>query len=590
MLSFEAWFTLVVLALTFAALLKEVLAPDIVLFGALVTLWGGGVISAEEATRGFSNAQVLTVALLFVVAAAVQQTGALRKVERLMLGAGTSKAAAVGRLAVPTAALSAFLNNTPIVAMFMPMVLSWAHAHKIAPSRLLIPLSYAAILGGTCTLIGTSTNLVVSGLLEEAGHAPLGMFELSVVGVPVTVLGVLYLATIGQRLLPDRAAPDDPAPPGEARSYSVSVHVGPTWAGCGKPVEEAGLRHLEGLFLVEIRRADQRIYPVRPTDRIEANDDLIFYGRPETVVELLAINGLTADDGSHSPQGPSPNSRIHEIVIRQGSGLIGSTLRELNFRRAYDAAVIGIYRDGERLRSKLGDVRLRAYDTLLVQSAVGFRKAWADSKDFYLLSSPLEGELAGGHTLISLLILVAMVGLMGSGLVSPLLAAAAAAVLMVVSRCIEPGQARRAVDLSVLVVVASAFGLSAAVEKSGLATLAAQAVQSALGDSSPWLALAAVYLLCAVVTELLSNSAAAALVLPVALSVAEVLEVDPRPFALTVCVAASLSFVTPLGYQTNLLIYSPGGYRFTDFTRVGLPLALICFVVTVGILALGYGL
>ncbi len=588
----QAWLTLAVLVLMFIALLKEVLGPDIIMFTALTVLWAAGVISTAEATAGFSNPQVLTVALLFVVAAAVQATGALRALQRVILGRPAHPALTLARLTVPIAALSAFLNNTPLVAMFIPSIRDWAQRHKQPPSRLLIPLSYAAILGGTCTLIGTSTNLVVSGLLEANDHPPFALFELSPVGLPVAAVGLAFLALLGPRLLPDRQAPAlDSQDTREQRDYAFTARVLPTCPLRDKTIEDAGLRHLDGLFLVEIRRGARRLVPVRPTDLVREGDSLIFYGRPDTAAALLATPGLTADDIHDDYDHPPSHQHLAEIVVRESAPLVGTTLRDFNFRRKYDAAVIGIFRDGERLREKLGDVTLRPWDTLLVLAADGFTSTWRDSPDFYLLADADEPPTRlTPHTALALLTLTLMIGAIAAQLLPTLLAAAIAAATLTLTRAIQPAQARKSVDLSVILVIASSFGISAAVRTSGLADHAAALVQHLAQGAPPLLALALIYLLCTVVTELLSNAAAAALVFPIALSTAERLHLDPRPFALAIAISASLAFVTPIGYQTNLLVYGPGGYRFTDFTRIGAPLALLTGATTLLTLAWLYDL
>ncbi len=584
----EIWLTLAALALMFLALVREWFSPDLTLFVTVLGFWLTGVIDASEATAGFSSPQVLTVGLLFVVAAAMKETGALESITRLLLITTRKRWLAMHRLLWPTAALSAFMNNTPIVAMLTPEVRDWAGRNGWPTSRLLIPLSYAAILGGTCTLIGTSTNLLVSGLMEQAGMAPLEMFELTVVGLPATIVGILYLTTVGHRLLPDRSSPDDQLSSGEPQ-YEVRLEVTRGCQMVGQSVEEAGLRSLEGLFLVEIDRGTTRLAPARPTDKLQVGDQLVFFGIAETVVSLLERPGLVpvSDDGSPAAA-QAPSVLIHEIVVLAGSPLVGQNLRDARFRRRYDAAVVAIHRGGQRLHAKLGDIVLRPGDTLLVQASRGFRDTWSSSRDFLLMESR-QATADRQRGPLALLILGAMVILMASGVVSTLMASALAAVALVLSGCVPIGRARASINLSVLVLMASSFGLSAAVENSGLATWLSGLATSSFGSHAPWVALAAVYILCAVVTEMLSNTAAAAMVFPIAITLAHQMGVDPRSFAVAVAVASSMSFVTPLGYQTNLLVYGPGGYRFGDFTRAGLPLAVLCFVVAMIIIPWAFG-
>ncbi|MCB9508378.1 MAG: SLC13 family permease [Myxococcales bacterium] len=589
----EAWYTLGVLILMFAGLFKEYVGPDFVVFGALVALWTGGVVDTTEALSGFSNSMVIAIALLFIVSAAMRETGALMLLtNRLLGGVSSEPGRALPRLLIPTAVFSSFMNNTPLVAMLTPVIRDWAVRNKRAPSKFLIPISYATILGGTCTLIGTSTNLTVSGLVQAAGHPPFGMFELSPVGVPATIAGLIFLTTFGHRLLPARKTPDDMR--GEAdREYSVVLVVTDAYPMVGKTVAEAGLRSLSGLYLAEIVRGPRRIVPVTPNTRIAKGDRLVLFGLVDTVVELRKTQGLVpltdADDEPHGDPRPTTDAPervvasdvdLFEVVISANSPLVGQTLRDAGFRRRYDAAVIAIHRNGQRMNQKLGDVVMRPGDTLMVEASAGFRRAWANSTHFYLVSQ-VEEAVRPRYALanFALLVLIAMVVLVTAKLLPIAKAAAVAAVLLVWFRCIRPEEARRSVDLSVLLIIASAFGISAAVTNSGLADVLAHGIVSMIGGKGPFFALALIYVATVFATEALSNAAAAALIVPIALSTAAQLGVDHRPFAIAVTLAASMSFITPVGYQCNLIVYGPGGYKFGDFARIGIPMSLLCFAV-----------
>jgi di/tricarboxylate transporter len=590
----DAWLTLAVVAMMFVVLARELVSADVTIWGALTVLWVFGVVDESEALAGFSNSQVITVGMLFIVSAALRDTGALAIFTTLILNPARDGRRLLGRLLPIVATLSAFMNNTPLVAMFAPAVRDWALRNGRAPSKYLIPVSYAAILGGTATLIGTSTNLVVSGILAERGYGALGMFELSPVGIPATIVGVLFLLIAGPRLLPTRRTPDMSA--GEAsREYGVRLRVAADYPHLGRTVEEAGLRALGGLFLAEIVRGDERIVPVSPDDRVREGDVLVFFGMAESVVDLRRTLGLAAVDEEDAGGRTSDDRPLFEVVISANSPLIGQTLRDAGFRRRYDAAVIAIHRNGERLNQKLGDVELRPGDVLMVEASRGFRRAWGNSSDFYLVAQLEQGEKPRYQlAATAAIVLLAMVILMGTGRVSTALAASAAAIAMIGMRCVRATAARREIDLSVLAVIAGAIGISAAIENSGLAAVLADSVVGAVGVNSPLLVAAALYLVTAAATEMLSNNAAAALMMPIALSAAEAIGIasgQPAPihaYAVVVAVAASLSFITPIGYQTNLMVYGPGGYRFGDFARVGAPLTVICFVVTMVVLALDW--
>lgn len=582
MLDVHGWYTLGVLTLMFVALFKEYVGADFVVFGALTALWIGGVVDTSEALAGFHNESVIAIALLFIVSAALRQTGAIAMITNRLLAQQADPGWSMARTLFPTAAMSSFMNNTPIVALLTPEVRDWAVRQGQAPSKFLIPLSYAAILGGTCTLIGTSTNLTVSGMVAAQGHEPLGMFELSPVGVPATVIGILFLATIGHRLLPARKTPDMLADE-SGREYSVVLEVTEDYALIGKTVREAGLRNLKGLFLAEIVRGNRRIVPVRPSTRIAVKDRLVLFGVVDTVVELRRVKGLVPvgelDDAAQTAE-PSEERNLFEVVVSANSPLVGQTLRDAGFRRRYDGAVIAIHRGGQRLNSKLGEVELRPGDTLMVEATPGFRRAWANSTHFYLVSAVEQSDrpryaLAN----FAMLTLIAMVIMVTAELLTIAKAAALAALLLVWFRCIRPDEARRSVDLSVLLVIASAFGISSAVTNSGLADVLGTFLASSVDNMEPWVALAILWIATSFATEALSNAAAAAILVPIALSTSYQLGLDARPFIVAVTLAASMSFVTPVGYQTNLLVYGPGGYKFTDFARIGFPLSVIVFMV-----------
>jgi di/tricarboxylate transporter len=593
-------YTFIVLVLLFVALAREWTSPDVTVFSALCALWVTGLVTPAQALAGFSNPQVLAVALLFIVSAALHESGALAPLTRVLLrDPAQGKRLPLARMLLPVGALSAFLNNTPLVALFTPALRDWALRHDRAPSRVLIPLSYVTILGGTCTLIGTSTNLVVSGLLQAEGYEPFQMFSLTGVALPVAAAGLLLVFATSDRLLPDRRSPDQDFK--RTREFGVRLGVQPDCPLVGRTVQQGGLRSLSGLYLAEIERGTTRIVPVRPTTRIEAGDRLVLYGVVDTVVELRRTPGLVPVDPMADELGEEvrPGTRRHlfEVVLSTSSPLVGSTLKDAGFRRRYDAAVVAVHRNGERMRSKLGEIPLRAGDTLLLEAAPGFAASWGGSTDFYLVSALDHLPPAtGARSSPALWIGGAMITAMAVFGVSPALAAGCAVVALVWGRAIRPSQARKAVDLNVLVVIAASFGISRAVIESGLADRIASALLDPLGTAWPVAMIAALWVLTVLLTEILSNNAAAALMLPIALRLGAQFaertgtELDPWPWAATVALAASMSFITPIGYQTNLMVYGPGGYRFSDFARLGLPVALLCAVVGVCSIAWRWGL
>jgi di/tricarboxylate transporter len=579
-LTFDGWITLGAVVLMSIALLRNIAGPDVILLGTLALLTTLGVVNPAEAVRGFGNEGLITVATLYIVVAGLAQTGAMSLIINPLLGRPKTVAGAQLRLMLPVAGLSAFLNNTPIVAMFMPVVSDWCKKTGISPSKLFIPLSYAAILGGTCTLIGTSTNLVVYGLLRAQGEYHLNLFALAWIGVPAALFGVVYCLVMSRWLLPDRhsvtAAAED------MRQYSVDMVVDPAGPLVGQTIEQAALRHLPGLYLVEIDRGGEVIPAVGPNERLQAGDRLVFVGVVESVVDLRRLRGLLPSTDQVDKIGARPVHRmLIEAVVSNNCPLVGKSIREGRFRTTYNAAVIAVSRSGERLRKKVGDIVLRPGDTLLLEAGQDFAARQRNSRDFYLVS-PIENSAPPRHerAWLALAILVGMVAAATLEITSMLGAAMAAAALMVVTRCCTGGEARRSLDWNVLLVIGAAFGIGRAVEQSGLAEFVAGQLLLIAGDS-PWTALAMIYFVTMLFTAFITNNAAAVLLFPIAYATAMGLDVSFMPFAVVLMLAASNDFATPIGYQTNLMVYGPGGYRFSDYLRFGAPLNAIVMVTTI---------
>ncbi|QDV05824.1 Sodium-dependent dicarboxylate transporter SdcS [Planctomycetes bacterium Poly30] len=518
---------------------------------------------------------------LFIVAAGVRETGVIDAIARGALGSPRTLRSALLRIMIPVIGFSAFLNNTPVVAMLIPAVRDWARKLGIAPSKLMLPLSYAAILGGTCTLIGTSTNLVVSGLVEQqTSLGRLGIFDIAWLGVPCALVGAAFVIFAGPKLLPDRGSATSSLH--DVREYTAEMMVPEGSPLMGRTVEGAGLRSLPRAYLVEIEREGHLIMAPGPTQLLREGDRLVFTGVVESIKELQTVRGLLPatnqifklDEARH-------NRSLVEAVVSTTSPLVGRTVKIARFRTLYNAVIIAVARNGERVRGQVGEIVMQPGDTLLLEARSQFVEHHRNNRDFFLVSQ-LEDSSSRRHqhATSAILIIAAMVLASATGVLSMLHASMLAAGLMLIARCTSVQAARDSVDWSALLVIASAFGIGTAIEKSGLASVAVEGLMGVAGGS-PLAVLAAMYLVTTVLTELISNNAAVALVFPVAIGSAERLGVHLEPFIYSLMMAGSASFCTPIGYQTNMMVMGPGGYRFADYLRIGAPLNLGLGVITI---------
>ncbi len=612
-MNIEIIITFGVLLAVLYALLRMRAAADMALMGGLTLLLIAGVVDLENAMMGFANEGLITVAVLFVVAEGLRQTGAITFIGQDLLGQPATLKSAQSRIMFPVAIMSAFMNNTPVVAMMMPMISDWAKKNRFSISHLLMPLSYAAILGGMCTLYGTSTTLVVNGLLknvqeeraakviEESAAEDvedveknnsaevasgkkssygISLFELAWVGLPASVAGLLFLLFFAHVLIPERISAmtqfDDP------REYSVEMLVNPGSQLIGKTIEQAGLRHLPGMYLMEIDRDDQILAAVASDTRIKENDRLVFVGIVESIVDLQKMNGLTpATDQVFKVDSPRSERVLIEAVVSNRYPFVNMTIRESRFRSQYNAAVIAVSRNGQRIRKKIGDIKLISGDTLLVEAHPAFIERQRNSRDFFLVSqvedsSPLRYELAWIARAIFALMVVLVVGFHWEMLEASLLAAG----LMIVTRCLRGAEARRSVDWSILVTIGAGLGIGKAIEQSGADDFIVNNLIQITGQN-PTLMLALICGITMIFTNLITAKAAAGLFFPIAVAASVALDVDLMPFVIGVMIAAASSFATPIGYQTNLMVFGPGGYRYSDFLRVGGPLSIIVWIITV---------
>jgi len=573
--------------------------PDLIMVGGVTVLLLTGVVGVGDALSGFSNEGMITVGVLYVIVAGLRDTGVMGWVAQYVLGRPKTVAMAQIRLLLPVAGLSAFMNNTPLVAAMLPAVTEWGRKIGTPLSKLMMPLSFATILGGLCTLIGTSTNVVVGGLMQEAERAgtvesAFTFFTLTPVGIACAAAGLAYILVASRWLLPARdSAVSQLADP---REYSVEMLVQPGSTLVGKTIEAAGLRHLRSMFLAEVTRDGDVMPAVAPTLRLKDNDRLLFVGVVDSVVELQKIRGLIpATEQVFRLDGPRTERMLIEAVVSDRCPLVGKTIRDGRFRNRYNAAVIAVARSGERIKDKLGDIVLQPGDTLLLEARPAFIEQQRHSRDFYLVSR-LDDSSTPRHekAFTALVILIGMVGFatlfeqhpyfieQGFGMLH---AALVAAVLMLATNCCSIVSARRSIDWQVLIVIGAAIGIGKALDSTGLAMFLAQSLIGIVGDN-PTMQLLALYFATMALTEILTNNSAAVLMFPIALATAGQAGVDPMPFVVAMTIAASCGFATPFGYQTNLMVYGPGGYRFSDFLRFGLPLNLIVAAITISLVPL----
>ena len=565
---------LVVMVAIVVVLARELYAPAPTLLAGIVVLTILGVVPAEEAFAGFSSPATLTIAGLFVVARALQVHAGLGALLSRGLGRGDGDRAVLGRLVVPVLAASSVIANTPLVATLAPMVRTWSERHGRAPSTYLMPLSFAAILGGVITTIGTSTTLVVSGLVDQSGLGAFGFVEILPLGLPVALVGGALLVLLAPRVLPDRRSTFAQMASHE-RDYTFRLQVQAGGPLDGHTVTDSGLRNLEQVYLAGLRRGELELTPLSPTTVLEAGDVLTFVGRVDQVLEVSSRPGLVHADETQATLLGGEGHRLVETVVGSNSPLANRTPKEMSFRGHYGAAIVAIHRQGERVDAKLGEVRLAAGDALLLMTDDDFEDRWRPSRDFAVVV-PLETHDTTPSRYRPLVGLTTVAMIVAAAVGVPILTAVLAACLVLVgSRAIRFWDARGSLDLDVLLIVAAAIGLGGAITSSGLAEKVGDGIEAVASSGGTALALLAVLVGTLVLTELVTNVAAAALMVPIALDVATRVGADPRGWAIGVAVMASSSFLTPIGYQTNTIVYGLGGYRFSDYWRLGLPLTCV---------------
>jgi di/tricarboxylate transporter len=534
--------------------------------------------------RGFSNPAPVTVAAMLVLSAGLIRTGAVVKlsiaISRL---AGSTELAQMTVILCTVGVLSAFINNTAAVAMFIPIVLGIARDRKISPSKLLIPLSFAGILGGICTYIGTSTNIIVGSILEDHGEAPFRMFEFTPLGSLFLVLGVAYLLFFGRRFLPARRTEEDLTADYHLREYLTELVIEPRSRLIGKTLKESDLSVANDIVVLDIHRDGEGLGSLLFEVVLRAGDEMIVKGNIDNIMRIREAEGVAirprvkfSDEDLQSP-----DVMLAECVISASSGLIGRNLKSIDFRKRFQATVLAIRRHGGEIRDKLGEVTLHYGDTLLIQGRRDRLRSLRNSQEFMLIMEDTSmpryrrDKMAAAVAIFAAVVTAAVLGIL------PIMVAALlGALAMVLVRCLTIQEGYEAVDLRIVFLIAGTLSLGLALQKTGGAQLIADQVIQIAGPYGPRAVLAVLYLLTMLLTELMSNNATAALLTPIAIAIADGLGVDVRPFAFCIAFAASASFLSPIGYQTNTLVYGPGGYQFTDFFKVGLPISLTVWILS----------
>jgi len=591
MITFELIVVFIVILFILFSLYQELLGATFTFVIAVVTLGFFGILTPREILSGFANEQLAVIILLLLLGEIIRQTGVVEILFDRIFKSAKSYRGFLSRMTIIISGFSAFLNNTPLVAVMMPYVNNWCKRNNISPSKFLMPLSYAAILGGCATLIGTSTNLIVNGMVIDQqifpDMKPLNIFEFAYVGVPMIVIGFFYLLFFGEKLLPNKLDLIEKFST-NTREYLVEAEIRKDSKLIGKTIEEANLRNLKGLFLVEIIRKSFKISSVKPNVILQKDDILIFAGDTETIVEMI-----NSDIGLRLPSVgmlyKKKQTEVVEIVISHNSSMINKTVKEIRFRAKYDAAVIAVHRNGERISGKIGDIIIKAGDVLLLFTGADFISRSNHTQDFYFISKVKDFQkieaykvwtLLGGTVLTILLAALNIVSLF-MGLIVLLM-------VVIAMKIANPKELYKAVDYNLAMIIALALALGTAMIKSGAAELIADLIITAFLPLGKIGLLFGIYFITAILAAYITNKAAVAIIFPISLTMAANLDLNPVPFVLVVSFAAAANFITPHGYQTNLMVYGPGGYHGKDIFRVGAPLTLIYMVVTVFILNLIY--
>jgi di/tricarboxylate transporter len=580
-------FVFLLIAAVFVLFLTEIVPSDLVALGALVVVALAGWITPQQALNSFANEAPITVAAMFILSAGLQRCGAIEDVGRLMRN--FSKVTEVKLfliLMIGVAACSAFINNTPVVVALLPLVLGVARHYEISASKLLIPLSYAAILGGTCSLIGTSTNLVVSSLAHSRYHITIGMFDITGLGLIVAATGIIYMVLIGRHLLPNRESLAALVNATSSREYTAEMVVTPTSRLIGLKLATTDISKISSIRVREVLRENELVADTVGEVVLQAGDRLTMDGPRQSMLELETISGLAPAEAGSLERLHDGHTVVVEAVVTNNSHFAGRLLKDSRLREDYDTQVLAVHRHGENITRDVAEVALRFGDTLLLRISEEGLSRLRDNPDLLLLSDTVVAAARREKRPIVIAIMVAVVVLASLDIYPISILALAGVVAMVATRCLRMSEVYDAIDWRIVSMIVGMIALGTAMENTGAAVWLVERSLTIFQGTNPIWVLATVYFIAMLLTELISNNAVALLLTPIAVQTAESLDLQPMPFLIAIMFAASASFSTPIGYQTNTFVYGPGGYKFSDFLRVGIPLNLLLFVVVTQVIPL----
>ena len=587
-MTFEIVFVLALIVLAFILFVSEKFSLDVTALFILAILFTGGFLTVEEAISGFSNPAVITIALLFILSQGLQKTRILEYlIVRINKLVSQSKNLGLGVYLLTIAFASALMNNTAIVAVFMPVTIRLAHQYHMSPSKLLIPLSYAAIMGGTLTLVGTSTNLIVNAVYIENGGSPLGMFEFAKYGWITLLVGLIYVLWIAPKILPSRTVTSSLTQSYHMAGYLTEMKISEDSPLVGSTCQERNVNQSYDVIVLDIQRDGRLIAYNVGRQTLRAGDILFVKGSLESFLRMKEVEKVTllTDEKLTQSELEQDDNILVECMVTDQSDVIGKTLREANFRKRFGAFILAIRREGLIIRKKIAHVVLHTYDTLLIYGAKRQISELEKSGKFILLGEMQADLVKVRFWWISIVSIVLTVFLAAIGVLPILKGALISAVILMMFRVISPNEAYESIHWQVIVLIAALIPLGIVIQSSGTATYIAnmimQYVYTLSPSIQPYVLFALVYFVTMVMTEVSSNTATAIIMTPIVIAITADMQFDPRPFIFGVCFAASASFSTPVGYQTNLMVYGPGGYRFSDYMKTGIPLALTFWILAI---------